>query len=226
MNRAPVARLAAVAPQRVALAASLALFVAACSVISPSATGTPGPGSSAVTSSSGISTLQPPSSFGPPTATEPGDTDPLILDSALLAYLPEAVDGIPVEEAPDEAALALTDPALPRIATALDVGVVVDIGNGNLATATVVRLKPEAFTVDVYRQWRESFDEGACAGSGGVVGRAEADIAGRPSYVTSCVNGLRTYHVLLEDEDVLISASAIGEGRFGEKLLTGVRIPE
>ena len=86
--------------------------------------------------------------------------------------------------------------------------------------------KPEAFTTDIYRQWRESFDEGACAGSGGVVGRAEAEIAGRQSYVTSCVNGLRAYHVLLEDAGVLISASAIGEGRFGEKLLAGIRIPE
>jgi hypothetical protein len=179
-----------------------------------------------VTSSAGGSTVPPPGSFGPPTATEPDDTDPLTVDPALLDYLPESVDGIAVAEAPDEAALALTDPALPRIASALDVGVAVDIANGNLATATVVRLKPEAFTTDIYRQWRESFDEGACAGSGGVVGRAEAEIAGRQSYVTSCVNGLRAYHVLLEDEGVLISASAIGEGRFGEKLLAGVRIPE
>jgi hypothetical protein len=58
-----------------------------------------------------------------------------------------------------------------------------------------------------------------------VVGRAEATIGGRQSYVTSCVAGMHTYHVWLKDQDILISASSVGAGRFGEKLLEGLRIP-
>jgi hypothetical protein len=202
----------------------LAVAVAACDGATASRTATPPPGASG--GSGGAGTLEPPTSFGPPPSpTAPDDTAPLVIDPALIAILPASVDGIAVTESPDEAALALTDPALPNIASALDVAVAVDLGTGNLVTAWVVQLKPGSFSTEAYRQWRDSYDEGACAAAGGVTGHAEADIGGRRSYVTSCAAGLRTYHVLLEDQQVLISASAIGEGRFGEKLLGGLRVP-
>lgn len=161
----------------------------------------------------------------PPSPTPPDDSSPLALDATLLAYLPESVDGIAVTEDVDEAATALGDPALPRIASAVDGAVAVDVGTGNLVYAWIVRLRPGVFTDGDFRQWRDSYDEGACAAGGGVVGRAEATIGGRRSYVTSCVAGMNTYHVWLQDQDVLISASSVGEGRFGEKLLEGLRIP-
>jgi len=148
-----------------------------------------------------------------------------VLDPALLAYLPKAVGGIEIKEDVDEAATALNDPALPRIASAVGGAVAVDTGNGNLVYAWIVHLRPGVFTDGDYRQWRDSYDEGACAAAGGVVGRAEATIAGRQSYITSCVAGLHTYHVWLKDQDILISASSIGEGKFGEKLLEGLRMP-
>ena len=170
--------------------------------------------------------IQPPTSFGPPPSpTPPDETSPIVLDPTLLAYLPEAVDGIAVIEDVDEAAVALSDPALPRIASAVDGAVAVDVGNGNLVYAWIVHLRPGVFTDGDYRQWRDSYDEGACAPAGGVVGRAEATIGGRQAFVTSCVAGLHTYHVWLKDQDILISASSIGEGRFGEKLVEGLRVP-
>jgi hypothetical protein len=89
--------------------------------------------------------------------------------------------------------------------------------------ALVVRLKPGAFGEELFRQWRDSYDDGACTQSGGVVGHAEAEIGGRQTYVTSCVQGMHTYHVWLQDQDLLISASSIGDGRFGELLLKGLR---
>ena len=36
---------------------------------------------------------------------------------------------------------------------------------------------------------------------------------------------MHTYHVWLAEQNILISASAIGEGRFGEELLKGLRLP-
>jgi hypothetical protein len=148
-----------------------------------------------------------------------------VLDPTLLAILPESIEGAPVTEALDEAALALADPALPRIATALDVGVAVDTATADLVTAHVVKLRPEAFTDATYRQWRDSFDEGACAGAGGVRGVAEATIDERTVHITSCVARQVTYHVWLKGHDTLISASAIGDGRFGEKLMDNLRVP-
>ena len=204
-------------------AAVLSLAVAACGTADPSgATGRP-LGSSAGSDAPG--SADPPTSFGPPPSPSFDEGTPAILDPTVLAYLPASIDGTPVVEALDEAAVALSNPAVADFASAVDAAVAVDTGNGNLVSAYVVRVKPETFTADIFRQWRDSFDESACTAAGGVVGRAQAEIGGRNAYVTSCVAALRTYHLFIEEEDILISASSIGEGRFGEKLLAGVRVP-
>jgi hypothetical protein len=44
-------------------------------------------------------------------------------------------------------------------------------------------------------------------------------------YITSCTQGLRTYHVWLTDQGILISASAIGDANFGEQLMDNLRVP-
>ena len=159
----------------------------------------------------------------PPSPTPPDDTVPMVIDPALLGYLPVSIDDVAVDEDIDEAAVALSDPALSRIASALDAGVAVR--GDNLVLAWVVRLRPDRFTADTFRQWRDSYDEGACTAAGGVVGHAEAQIGGRTTYVTSCAAGLHTYHVWLEEQDILISASSLGDERFGEKLMGGLRVP-
>jgi hypothetical protein len=207
---------------RAAAAIAIAAVVGGCTgdlVANP----TPGPASSAV---GGTATAGPPTSFGPPPSpTPPDETTPLTLDGALLEYLPTEVAGITLSEDLDIASEALGDPTLPRIATAVDAAVAVDAANGNLVSAWVLRLRAGVFTDADYRQWRDSYDDGACAAAGGVVGRAEATIADRQAYVTSCVAGLHTYHVWLQEQGILISASSIGDGRFGEKLLEGLRVP-
>jgi hypothetical protein len=200
--------------------ATLVVGFVACQPASPPSSR---PGSS---SQGGAATLGPPASFGPPPSPSPPDTaSPVLLDPTLLAILPESIEGIPVTAALDEAALALADPALPRIATGLDVGVAVDIGSADLVSAHVVKLRPDAFTDATYQQWRRSFDEGACAGAGGVRGVAEVTIDERAVHIGSCVEGELTYHLWLTDHDILISASSIGDARFGEKLMDNLRVP-
>ena len=216
MIRAPVSR----RPIPALLTVTLALAAAACqsgsSGSSDAMSGQPTTGA----------TINPPPSFGPPASpTQPPDTTPVVLDRSLLEILPEQVAGVAIEEAIDEAALALSDPALQAIASALDAGVAVDTAQGNLVYALVVKLKPGAFTDEFFRQWRDSFDEGACRASGGVVGHAEATIDARTVYITNCAAGMLTYHLWLREEDVLISASSVGEGRFGEQLMDNLRVP-
>lgn len=196
-------------------------LLVACSGDGPSAGATIVAGTSLGPSAAVATDL--PQTFGPPPSPTPDDAAPLLIDPSVLAFLPESIDGVPLLEDIDEAAVALTDPGLPQIATALDAAVAVQ--GDNLVLAWVVRLRPDRFTSDAFRQWRDSYDEGACTAAGGVVGHAEAEIGGRTVYVTSCVAGLRTYHVWLEEQGVLISASSLGEGRFGEKLLEGLRVP-
>jgi hypothetical protein len=204
--------------------------VAILATFSLAACSTPGPTSGPLSTSIGsvpTDTAPPLASLGPPqpSPTEPDDTTPLSLDSSLLALLPATVDTTKVTEDPDAAAEALGNEALPAIATALDAAVAVDAGNGNLVYALVVRIRPAAFGDEAFRQWRDSYDQGACAAGGGVIGNAEATLGGRQTFITSCVGGMHTYHVFLKDQGIVISASAIGDGRFGEKLVTNLRVP-
>ncbi len=208
MNRAPVA-----------LACAVAVLLAACqtgTAASPPPSGQPSPGS----------TVLGPESFGPPPSpTQPPDSTPVVLDATLLGILPEAIAGVPVVESTDEAAAALSNSNVPKVASALDAGVAVDAAHGNLVYALVVRLKPGALTDEFFRQWRDSFDEGACTASGGVVANAEATIDERTVYITSCAAGMRTYHAWLKDDGVLVSASSVGVDRFGEQLMDNLRVP-
>jgi hypothetical protein len=202
-------------------AASLAAALAACSTNGPTAAPSTGP----TVGAGATATAEPPPSFGPPPSPTPDDAGPIVIDSTLLSLLPAAIGSTPVQEELDAAAAAVNDAALDQIASAVDAGVAVDAGSGNLVLATIVRLRAEAFGEEVFRQWRDTFDEGACNQSGGVVGHAEAQIGGRKTYVTSCAMGMHTYHVWLQDQAILISASSIGDGRFGEQLLEGLRVP-
>ena len=222
MNRPPLAPLAGAGAVLL-----MALLVVACgSTEPPSSTDGPNRPTDAVGATGGATVAPPPVSFGPPPSpSPPDDATPIAIESELLAFLPASVDGIPVVEDLDVAAEALLDPALPQIATGVTAAVAVDTATGNLVTAWIVRLRPDAFGDELYRQWRDSYDEGACTAGGGVTGRAQAELGGRNTYVTSCVAALRTYHVWLEEQDVLISASSIGEGRFGEKLMSTLRVP-
>jgi hypothetical protein len=208
------------------LAALVALLALGCDAVLPSGALPPPAVASGAPASAG-SSAPPPATFGPPpSATPPDDASPLALDPTVLEYLPESIDGIPLLEDFDVAGEALLDPALPDIATAVDAAVAVDTAKGNLVTAWVVRVRPERFGTEAFRQWRDSYDEGACSAAGGVVGKAEAEIGGRNTFITSCVAPLRTYHVWLEKENVLVSASSIGDDRFGEKLMGSLRVPE
>ena len=210
-----------------ALATLVAIAVlAACSVDGPPATATPRADESLdlIPTATAATASDVPATFGPPPSPTPDDAAPVVIDPSLLELLPETIDGAPVQADVDEAAAALSDETLSRIAIGL--GAAVAVQGDNLVLAWVVRLRPDGFTLDIYRQWRDSYDEGACTAAGGVVGHAEAEIGGRTAFVTSCAAGLHTYHVWLEEQDVLISASSLGEGRFGEKLLASLRIPE
>ena len=199
--------------------ALLAAAIAACQTSTPTAT-SGGSKTAAAASDDAPATLGP-----PPSPSPPDPASAVTLDPTVLAFLPDSVNGIPVTESIDEATQALDDESLPRIATSMDAGVAVDAGSGNHVYAWVVRLRPDKLTDDIYRQWRDTYDEGACSGAGGVTGHAEATLDDRTVYITSCVQGLHAYHVWLQDQSILISASAIGDRRFGELLMDNLRTP-
>jgi hypothetical protein len=186
----------------------VSLVVAACG---PSV-GSPSPSPRAVTST--------------PSASAAGcvgneSFPPAAVDRSLLDVLPESVDGIAVAPSPDGEAAGVSDVCLASIADSFASGFAAD--PENFVFTVVVSLRDGALNEDVYRSWRDTFDEGACSQADGISGHAETEMGGRTVYIGTCTGGLRTYHVWLEDRGVLVSASAAGERRLGERLVGTLR---
>jgi len=153
----------------------------------------------------------------------PGPATAVAIDPTLLDLLPTTVDGLPLTENAEAEAASLGDPVLARVALAFAAALVVDPSGGAFVYAVVVRLLPGAMDEAVFRDWRDSYDEGACSQAGGVAGNAETELAGRTVYIGTCTGGVTTYHVWLGSRGVLISASAAGERRLGELLVESLR---
>jgi len=178
------------------------------------------------TSPAASPTVTPPPATRSPSASpgsSPTDGSTVAIDPDLLAVLPDAVDGLPLTESPDAEAASLGDPLLARVASAFVAGIAVDPVSGDFVYAVVVRLLPDAMDATVFRDWRDTYDEGACSQAGGVAGHAETEIEGRTVHIGTCKGGLRTYHVWLEDGGVLVSASAVGDRRLGEQLVESLQ---
>jgi hypothetical protein len=94
---------------------------------------------------------------------------------------------------------------------------------GNLASGVVARLRPGVYSEALFRAWRDTYNNGACDAAGGLVGNAEAQLGGRTVFIATCAEGLLVYHVYVPESDVLVSLFSVGERRFGEQLMDGLR---
>ena len=81
-----------------------------------------------------------------------------------------------------------------------------------------MRLRPDVFNETFFRGWRDSYDESCLRARRRGAGNAEAEIDGRDVFIGSCANGAITYH-LRYGEDVIVSITSVGDGRFGEQLV-------
>ena len=179
-------------PARLSVAATLlaAFAVAACG--GPSPTSPPA-------ASQGIPPTQPASTATPAETAGPGPSvsaaDLPVNDPALLALLPATIDDVAVTEEPELFAEAIGDPDFVASVEAAAFPFVTQ--SGDLASGVVARLRPGVFSDAFFRDWRDSYNTGACAQAGGVVGNAEAELGGRTVYIASCAGGLLVYHVWL-----------------------------
>ena len=197
-------------------------------VLALSRPGGPNPTASPVLSSDEGSLAAPATGTPAPSAsgssTNPGGSPSISIDSALLAVLPASVHGVPLVENADAEAHDLTDPALAGEASALAAALAIDATTSDWAYVSVVRLRPRVFSDAYFRSWRDTFDGGACAQAGGVSqSSAEATIAGHLTYIGHCVGGILTYHVHLVAGDIIVSISAVGDQRFGQLVVEGLR---
>ena len=145
----------------------------------------------------------------------------VLRDPSLLGILPAAVDGVPVGEEPSSMADALSDPDFVANVQAAVFATVV--AADDLASGVVARLRPGVYSDGFFRDWRDTYDKGACGQAGGVVGNAEAQLGGRTVFITSCAGGLLVYHAYVAERDVVVSLFSVGARRFGEQLMGGLR---
>jgi hypothetical protein len=153
--------------------------------------------------------------------SSPSATGSVTIDPSLLDVLPATVSGLPVAAIPSPA--GADDPALAETVEGMAQAFVIDPATSDFAYGSVIALRPGIYDATYFRSWRDSFDEGACSQSGGVVGHAETTIAGRTVYIGRCDGGVSTYHVRLDERDAIVSISAFGEHRLGELLLADLR---
>ena len=152
----------------------------------------------------------------------PGGSVPVpVLDPALLSILPASVSGIPVAAEPGSFADAVADPAFVANVTSAAFATVVD-GN-DLASGVVAKLREGVWSDTFFRDWRDTYDAGACTSAGGVAGNAQSSLSGRIVYITNCNGALLVYHVWLPERGVLISLFSVGSRRFGEQVMAGLR---
>ena len=213
---------------RAAGAVALVLVVAACaspvgSATSPSPDGTAA-ASGAATTPGQAPTLTP----GASTPAVPGGSldaptpaGAVVEDPSLLAVLPADLGGIVVAHEPQAFADAAGDEAFASNVQSAAFAVAVD--GESLASAVVARLNPDTYTDAFFRDWRDSYNEGACGQAGGLVGNAESQLGEQTVYIGSCAGGLLTYHAWVESRGVIVSAFSLGDGKLGELLMAGLR---
>ena len=204
------------------------LLIAACgsgSATSPTAaTATVTPAAAASPSAAGSSPA-----LASPDVASPAAPTPIVapsgasvtLDPSLLAVLPASVGGVAIAQEPASFAEALKDPGFVASVDRAVFAVAVD--GSDLVSGVVAHLRPGVYSDRFYTDWRATYDEGACASAGGVVGHAESTLGARTVYVTTCGGGLRVLHAYLPGPGVLVSLFSLGDRRLGDQAMDGLR---
>jgi hypothetical protein len=213
-------------PLRRCAALLFGLGLLGCAPAGPTVVAPSGP----VVSVSNPPPSSPSPSLAPPTAAtsaspsarpSPATSPSVAWDETLLSILPAEVAGVPLKPEPDAFATATADPAFGEdvasaaFATAFD--------SGDLASGIVAKLRPGRYSTTMFRAWRDTYDAGACGQAGGVGGHAQATLGGRTIDITTCNGGLRVYHAWLPERGVIVSLFSLGDRRFGEQVMAGLR---
>jgi hypothetical protein len=144
---------------------------------------------------------------------------PLPIDRDLLRHLPAELDGLALLPSDEGVTDAAADPTVAGSIESIAGALYVDPETGDFAFAALMHLRDGAMHDAFLRDWRDAYDEGACSQAGGVASQAETTIRGLEVFVGTCAGGVRTYHAWLGNLGVLVSVSAVGERRLGERLV-------
>jgi hypothetical protein len=203
-------------PGRVCAAIGLLAALAACSGPAPtSAAPSPSP-SEAIGSVASLPASTAPSAAATPSTGLAAEADP-----SLFAVIGGSSDGLNFVFDADTTARVAADPDLARNAVGVAIGLYTVTGQQpveDFAIVSVVHLRDPSVGDDWFRSYRDSYDEAACAQAGGVDRHSEATIGTNQVFIGGCKGGAFTYHVRLEPRGIVVSITAAGSARLGERL--------
>jgi hypothetical protein len=141
-------------------------------------------------------------------------------DPSLLAILPASIAGVQVTEEAQSFDEAVRDSSF--VGSVDRAAFAIAVSGTDLASGVVAHLRPGVYSDAMFADWRASYDEGACAQSGGVAAHAERDAGSRTTYVTTCGGGLRVYHTYLAAKGVIVSLFSTGSADLGGQLVGAI----
>jgi hypothetical protein len=195
--------------------AVLALTVGACGGDAPKASSVSSTGSPAAIAPATLA----PEPTPRPTPLPSGAA--VTMDESLLAILPANVAGAPVTSEIESFVQAVRDTSF--IANVDRAAFFVVVEGRDLASGAVAHLRPGVYSESLWRDWRTTYDDGACVQAGGILARASTSIGGREVFVTTCAGGLRVYQVWLPGRGLAVSLVSFGDHKFGEQLMAGLK---
>jgi hypothetical protein len=163
----------------------------------------------------------PPASTAPSATATPSTGLAVEADPGLFTVIGGSSDGLNFVFDPDTTARVAADPDLARNAVGVAIGLYTVTGQQpvqDFAIVSVVRLRDPSVGDDWFRSYRDSYDEAACAQAGGVARNSEATIGTNLVFIGGCAGGAFTYHVRLQPRGIVVSITAAGPARLGERL--------
>jgi hypothetical protein len=199
----------------VVLALGIILALAAC--------GGPAPTASSGPSALPTAVVSPASSASPAPASVSSARSGSSIESdpGLFAFIGGTAGALNFQYDPDTTAQVAADPGLAGNVVGLAIGLYTIPGQqpvADFAITSVLHLRDPSVGTDWFRAYRDTYDAAACARAGGIDRHSEATIGTNDVFIGACAGGAFTYHVRLAARGIVVSITALGPARLGERI--------
>lgn len=139
----------------------------------------------------------------------------------MFAFIGDAAGALDFQYDAETTTQVAADPELARNAVGLAIGLYTVPSQQPLidfAIVSIVHLRDPSVGDAWFRSYRDSYDQAACAQAGGVERHAESTIGTNHVFIGGCAGGAFTYHLRLASQPIVVSITAAGPARLGERI--------
>ena len=161
----------------------------------------------------------PSASAGPSSSASAGSS--IESDPGLFSFIGGDTGALTFRYDPETTDQVAADPGLAGNVSGLAIGLYTMPGQqpvADFAIVSVLRLRDPSVGPDWFRLYRDTYDAAACARAGGIDRHSETTIWTNDVFIGACAGGAFTYHVRLEARGIVVSITAAGPARLGERI--------